>query len=63
MTSTNDNSLIVTENDDGTFSIEWDPKDPRYSYLNDLTEEQVTAIIEQSIRRFLDDQSLLDSDE
>jgi len=59
-----EDTLQVTENEDGTLSISWDKDDPKYSFMNDLTEAEVTAIIEQSIQRMLDnDESLLDSNE
>ena len=59
-----EDTLQVTENEDGTLSISWDENDPKYSFMNDLTEAEVTAIIEQSIKRMMDnDESLLDSDE
>lgn len=49
MTATNQNqendSLVVVENDDGSFTIMWDDQDPKYQYLNDLTEEEVAAMI------------------
>lgn len=59
-----EDTLQVTENEDGTLSISWDKNDPKYAFMNDLTEAEVTAIIEQSIQRMLDnDESLLDGDE
>lgn len=59
-----EDTLQVTENEDGSLSISWDKEDPKYSFLNGLTEEEVTAILEQSIMRMIeDDESLLDSDE
>jgi len=59
-----EDTLQVTENEDGTLSISWDENDPKYAFMNGLTEAEVTAIIEQSIKRMIeDDESLLDSDE
>lgn len=59
-----EDTLEVIQNEDGSLSISWDEKDPKYSFLNGLTEEQITAILEQSIQRMIeDDESLLDSDE
>ena len=60
MTATNQNqeiedSLKVTENDDGTFTIEWDPCDSRYSVWNDLTQEQMSAMIEESIKKLIEE--------
>lgn len=51
MTSTNKDSFKVTENDDGTFAISWDENDPRYAFLNDLTEEQLSAMFTEAIKR------------
>jgi hypothetical protein len=58
-----EDTLEVIENEDGTLSISWDKNDPKYSFLNDLTEAQITAMLEESIRRVHDDESLLGSDE
>jgi len=59
-----EDTLKVEENEDGTLSISWDKDDPKYSFLNDLTEAEITAIIEQSIKRMMDDdESLLGSNE
>lgn len=38
--------LDVIENDDGSFTFEWDEKDPRWTFLNDLTSEDIIAILE-----------------
>jgi hypothetical protein len=48
-----DNSLRVTPKSDGTFDVEWDENDPNHSYLNDLTEDQLSAIIERHIKFYL----------
>jgi hypothetical protein len=58
-----EDTLKVEENSDGTLSISWDKDDPKYSFLNGLTEEQVTAIIEQSLQEYANDESLLESNE
>lgn len=42
-------SLRVTENADGTFTIEWDPNDPKYSRFNHLTEEEMNVILTKAI--------------
>jgi hypothetical protein len=46
-----EDTLQVTENEDGTLSISWDNNDPKYSFMNNLTEAQITAILEESIKR------------
>ena len=37
--------LSITENDDGTFQVEWDENDPRYSIFKGLSEEQINTMI------------------
>jgi hypothetical protein len=43
--------LIVKENEDGTFILEWDEKDPRWSMLNGLTQEEITAILTEGLEK------------
>ena len=50
----NINELIVTENDNGSFTLEWDENDPRYSFLNGLSEEQITEMITQELQKIID---------
>lgn len=38
-------TISVTENTDGTFTIDWDHEDPQESILNDWTEEDFTNYI------------------
>ena len=52
-----EDSLKVTENEDGTFTIEWDPCDSRYSVWNDLTQEQMSAMLEESIKKLIEELS------
>jgi hypothetical protein len=57
MTAANQNpendSLIVTENGDGTFTVEWDPEDPKYSMFNHLTEEEMNVILTKAIEHLI----------
>ena len=48
-------SLKITQNEDGSLLMDWDPKDPNWSWLNDLTDDQVKIIMEQAIKEYLDD--------
>ena len=50
----NINELTVTENDNGSFTLEWDENDPRYSFLNGLSEEQITEMITQALQKIID---------
>ena len=43
-------SLKVHQNDDGSFALEWDKQDPRWSFLNNLTSKEITAIITEAIK-------------
>jgi hypothetical protein len=45
-----EDSLQVTYNNDGTFTIEWDPCDSRYSVWNDMTEEELSAMMQKTIK-------------
>lgn len=52
-----EDSLNVKEDPKGGLVVEWHPDDPRYKYLNGLTEEQVNAIIQESILRALEEKN------
>jgi|TARA_B100000902_G_C27150675_1_gene833573 hypothetical protein len=43
-------SLAIKQNNDGSFTVEWDKKDPQWEFLNDLTSEEIQVIIEQAIK-------------
>ena len=43
-------SLKVNQNEDGSFTFEWDKKDPNWKFLNDLTSKEIQVIIEQAIK-------------
>jgi len=50
----NKDSLKFTKNDDGTFTVDWDPQDPKWSFLNNLTSKEIQVIVEQAIKEFTD---------
>ena len=43
-------SLKIHQNEDGSFSIEWDKQDPNWKFLNDLTSKEIRVIMEQAIK-------------
>ena len=43
-------SLKIHQNDDGSFSMEWDKQDPNWKFLNDLTSKEIQVIIDQAIK-------------
>lgn len=47
-------SLKVTENEDGTFLVEWDAKDPKYSMFNHLTEGELNDMLNEAIKSYLE---------
>jgi hypothetical protein len=51
-------SLRVSENPNGTLTIEWDPEDPKYSFMNNLTEDQITAMLEQILQEYVNEHEL-----
>jgi hypothetical protein len=48
-------SLKVTQNEDGSFTIDWDKKDPTWSFLNNLTSKEIQVIMEQAIQDYTAD--------
>ena len=43
-------SLRVNQNKDGSFTLEWDKKDPNWKFLNNLTSKEIQVIMEQVIQ-------------
>lgn len=48
----NEDSLKVTEQEDGTFLVEWDANDPVWSMFNDLPEEELTKFFSDAIESY-----------
>jgi len=46
-------SLKIIENADGTFQMEWDKQDPKWSWLNGLTSSEIQVIMKQAIKEEL----------
>ena len=46
-------SLKIIENANGTFAMEWDKEDPKWSWLNGLTSKEIQVIMEQAIKEEL----------
>ena len=47
-------SLRITQNKDGSFTMDWDPQDKKWSWMNGLTQKEVQSIMEQAIKDFND---------
>jgi hypothetical protein len=48
-----EDSLKITENADGTFTMDWDKEDPNWKWLNSLTSKEIQVIMEQAIKEEL----------
>ena len=57
MSATNQNqeidSLKITENADGTFTMDWDKNDQKWSWMNSLTSKEIQVIMKQAINEEL----------
>ena len=45
-----EDSLKISQNDDGSFSVDWDKNDPQWKFLNNLTSKEIQSIIENDIK-------------
>ena len=43
-------SLKITQNADGSYEINWDKEDPKWSFLNHLTSAQIQVIMKEAIK-------------
>jgi hypothetical protein len=43
-------SLKITQNDDGSYTMDWDKEDPNWSWLNNLTSKEIQVIVRQAIQ-------------
>ena len=43
-------SIKINQNDNGSFTVEWDKKDPDWMFLNDLTSEEIQDMISEVIK-------------
>jgi len=46
-------SLKITVNDDSSITIDWDETDPKWSFLNDLTEEEFSKLLLEQIQNII----------
>ena len=47
-------SLKVSQNEDGSFTLEWDKNDPQWNFLNGLTSQEIQTMIETVVKDGLD---------
>ena len=57
MSATNQNqeidTLKISENADGSFTMDWDKEDPNWSWMNSLTSKEIQIIMEQAIQNMV----------
>ena len=52
-----DDGIKIDVNEEtGEINMEWDPEDPRWSFLNGLTEEELTTMMMDAIKRRLEEE-------
>ncbi len=58
MSATNPNqeidTLKISQNADGSYTMDWNKEDPNWSWLNGLTSKEIQVIMEQAIKEFTD---------
>ena len=48
-------TLKISQNDDGSFTMDWDKEDPMWKFLNHLTSAEIQVMIQQAIKEHLND--------
>ena len=43
------NNLNFNQNNDGSYTIEWDRNDPEWKWLNNLTSKEIEGIVKEAI--------------
>lgn len=50
----NIDTLKITQNKDGSYSMDWDKEDPNWKWMNSLTSAEIQIIMEQAIKDYTD---------
>ncbi len=50
-----EDSLKISQNEDGSFTMDWDPEDPNWKWLNGLTSKEIQVIVQQAIQSKIDE--------
>jgi hypothetical protein len=45
-----EDSLKITQNEDGSYTMDWNPEDPNWKWLNGLTSAEIQVIIQEAIK-------------
>ena len=43
-------SLKITQNADGSYTMDWDKNDPTWSWLNNLTSKEIQIMLQEAIQ-------------
>ena len=46
-------SLKISQNADGSFTMDWDKEDPNWKWLNGLTSAEIQVIVQQAVEEEL----------
>ncbi len=46
----NVDSLKISQNKDGSYTMDWDKEDPNWKWLNGLTSKEIQCIVQEAIR-------------
>lgn len=52
---TDDAIRIDYDTETGQITLEWDPSDPKWNWLGDLTEEEVSDMISKNLQEMLNE--------
>jgi hypothetical protein len=47
-----EDSLKITQNEDKSYTVEWNREDPQWAFLNNLTSKEIQVIMQEAIKDF-----------
>ena len=50
-----EDTLKISQNEDKSYTVEWNREDPKWSFLNNLTSKEIQVIVEQAIKGYTND--------
>ena len=50
-----EDSLKILQNEDKSYTVEWDREDPNWKWLNNLTSKELQIIIQEAIQDYTAD--------
>jgi hypothetical protein len=51
----NQDTLKISQKPDGSYFLEWDPNDPNWCFLNNLTSKEIEIFIQNAIKEHKND--------